>query len=67
MRDGKREAETQAEEEIGSLQEPNVGLNFRSWDHDQTPRQALNQPLSPPGDLMMTFQKSGSWVLEKAL
>ena len=37
-----REAETEAEGEAGSSQEPNVGLNPGSWDHNLSQRQASN-------------------------
>ena len=40
MRD--REAETQAEGEAGSRQEPDVGLDPRPWDHALSQRQTLN-------------------------
>ena len=44
MRDTQRErkAETQAEGEAGSMQEPDVGLNPRSPESRLGPRQALN-------------------------
>ena len=41
-----REAETQAEGEVGSLGEPDEGLNPRTWDHTLSQRQ---MPLSHPG------------------
>ena len=38
----KREAETQAEGEVGSLREPHVELDPRTQDHDLSRRQTLN-------------------------
>ena len=41
MRDTQREAETQMEGEAGSLQEPDVGLDPRTWGHTLSLRQTL--------------------------
>ena len=43
MRDWEREAETQAEEEAGSPQEPNVELDRGPRDHTLSQRQTLNR------------------------
>ena len=39
---GEKEAETQAEGEAGSLQEPDVGLDPQPWDQALSQRQMLN-------------------------
>ena len=48
MRDTEREAETQAEGEAGSLQEPDVGLHPRTPGSHPGPK-AGTKPLSHPG------------------
>ena len=48
MRDIKREAETQAEGEAGSMQEPDVGLDPRTLGSRPGPK-AGAKPLSHPG------------------
>ena len=48
MRDTEREAETQAEGEAGSMQEPDAGLDSRTPGSHPEPK-ADAQPLSHPG------------------
>ena len=60
MRDTEREAETQAEGEVGSLQ--GAGCETRSWtrDHNLSQRQVGGQPLSHPGIPKRQFSKPES-------
>ena len=56
MKDTKTEAETQAEGEVGSLREPNMGLDSRTPESRPEPK-ADTQPLSHPGTPLSMFQK----------
>ena len=54
MRDTQREAETQAEGEAGSMQEPDVGLDPGSPGPGPGPK-AGSHPLSPPRPRVVPF------------